>query len=185
MSWEVVSYWVEGHPGLASWVQAFGSIAAILLAIWMSGRESRYRLKIESQARADAIARGILLTDNVRRRVIQALDTWQNGLQTSGLQSAVMVSLDQSLFPLRAFENDPGVDAQVYGHIVSVRHAVEGVLNEFSQVFEVIEKPDSLFRPIDVYQAHITDAIYQLRLMAAPSPSINERLHSLLLKLTK
>jgi len=29
MSWEVVSCWIEGHPGLASWVQAIGSILAI------------------------------------------------------------------------------------------------------------------------------------------------------------
>lgn len=29
MSWEVVSCWIESHPGLASWVQAIGSILAI------------------------------------------------------------------------------------------------------------------------------------------------------------
>ncbi|MGZ9667517.1 hypothetical protein ACXX9E_15725 [Pseudomonas sp. GNP014] len=32
MSWECVSYWIEHHPGLASWVQAFGSIGAIIAA---------------------------------------------------------------------------------------------------------------------------------------------------------
>ena len=32
MSWEVVSCWIESHPGLASWVQAIGSIAAIAAA---------------------------------------------------------------------------------------------------------------------------------------------------------
>lgn len=32
MSWEVVSCWIESHPGLASWVQAVGSIAAIMAA---------------------------------------------------------------------------------------------------------------------------------------------------------
>lgn len=29
MNWEVVSCWIESHPGLASWVQAIGSILAI------------------------------------------------------------------------------------------------------------------------------------------------------------
>jgi len=33
MSWECVSYWIEHHPGLASWVQAIGSIGAILTAV--------------------------------------------------------------------------------------------------------------------------------------------------------
>ncbi|PWK42262.1 hypothetical protein [Pseudomonas sp. OV226] len=32
MSWEFVSCWIEHHPGLASWVQAFGSIGAIIAA---------------------------------------------------------------------------------------------------------------------------------------------------------
>ncbi|WP_277758002.1 hypothetical protein [Pseudomonas sp. A34-9] len=32
MSWECVSYWIEHHPGLASWVQAIGSIGAIIAA---------------------------------------------------------------------------------------------------------------------------------------------------------
>ncbi|WP_289139555.1 hypothetical protein [uncultured Pseudomonas sp.] len=29
MVWEAISCWIEGHPGLASWVQAIGSILAI------------------------------------------------------------------------------------------------------------------------------------------------------------
>jgi hypothetical protein len=33
MSWEVVSCWIESHPGLASWVQAIGAIAALVIAI--------------------------------------------------------------------------------------------------------------------------------------------------------
>lgn len=33
MSWEVVSCWIESHPGLASWVQAVGSVIALLFAV--------------------------------------------------------------------------------------------------------------------------------------------------------
>lgn len=33
MSWEVISCWIEGHPGLASWVQAVGSVIALLFAV--------------------------------------------------------------------------------------------------------------------------------------------------------
>lgn len=33
MCWEVVSCWIESHPGLASWVQAVGSITAVGIAM--------------------------------------------------------------------------------------------------------------------------------------------------------
>ena len=36
MSWDCVSYWIEHHPGLASWVQAIGSILAIVGAVAVS-----------------------------------------------------------------------------------------------------------------------------------------------------
>lgn len=39
MSWEVVSCWIESHPGLASWVQAIGAIAALGIAIWIPNRQ--------------------------------------------------------------------------------------------------------------------------------------------------
>jgi hypothetical protein len=39
MSWESVSCWIEHHPGLASWVQALGAIAALGIAIWIPNRQ--------------------------------------------------------------------------------------------------------------------------------------------------
>ena len=185
MGWESVMCWVEAHPGLASWVQAFGSIAAILVAIFLSGRESRYRMRVERQARKDAIERAYLVAENCRSRVIQALETWKNGLQTRGLQGAVMASLNQALFPLRAFETGSGADAEICGHIVSVRHAVEGVLNEFNQVFEGIERPELTLSPIHGYQAAITEAVSKLKSMSAPKPSLNDRIERMFIKLTK
>lgn len=44
MSCEVVSCLIESHPGLASWVQAIGSLLALAVAIgaaWWQGRQSR------------------------------------------------------------------------------------------------------------------------------------------------
>lgn len=48
MSWEVVSCWIEGHPGLASWIQAIFSVIAIVAAGYFPiaherRRESRER----------------------------------------------------------------------------------------------------------------------------------------------
>ncbi|QQU69314.1 hypothetical protein I6I45_04790 [Pseudomonas fluorescens] len=49
MSWEVVFCWIESHPGLASWVQAFGSIAAIIAAMWIASRQARNQVKREKK----------------------------------------------------------------------------------------------------------------------------------------
>ncbi|WP_404483480.1 hypothetical protein ABWL43_18405 [Pseudomonas sp. HT11] len=47
MSWEVVSCWIESHPGLASWVQAFGSIAALGIAIWVASSQRRAQMRAD------------------------------------------------------------------------------------------------------------------------------------------
>lgn len=49
MDWGCVSYWIEHHPGLASWVQALGSIAAIFAAIWVASSQARNQLKREKR----------------------------------------------------------------------------------------------------------------------------------------
>ena len=54
MSWECFFYWVEHHPGLASWVQAIGSIAAIVAAALIASRQSRRELL--RAERADSVA---------------------------------------------------------------------------------------------------------------------------------
>ena len=49
MSWEVVSCWIENHPGLSSWVQAVGSILAILVAVRVASSQRREQLKNEQR----------------------------------------------------------------------------------------------------------------------------------------
>jgi len=51
MSWECVSYWIEHHPGLASWLQAAGSILAILAAIRIASSQRREQIRNDSQRR--------------------------------------------------------------------------------------------------------------------------------------
>jgi hypothetical protein len=50
MSWEVVSCWIEGHPGLASWVQAIGSIAALGIAFFLASSQRRDQEKAVEEA---------------------------------------------------------------------------------------------------------------------------------------
>lgn len=49
MSWDCISYWIEHHPGLASWVQAVGSIVAIIAAIVIASAQNRHQSKIAKQ----------------------------------------------------------------------------------------------------------------------------------------
>ena len=50
MNWEAVFRWIETHPGLASWVQAVGSTAALGIAIWISSSQRRDQLKAAEKA---------------------------------------------------------------------------------------------------------------------------------------
>jgi hypothetical protein len=39
-----ILFWIEAHPGLAAWIQALGSILAVLGAYWLGGRQSKAAL---------------------------------------------------------------------------------------------------------------------------------------------
>lgn len=48
-------YWIEKHPGLASWVQAIGSIIAIGIAIWVPYWQKKQAHEQARQAEADQV----------------------------------------------------------------------------------------------------------------------------------
>ena len=55
MGSELILSWMDSHPGLASWVQAIGSVAALLVVIgvaWWQGHQSRklFRDQVNHQA---------------------------------------------------------------------------------------------------------------------------------------
>lgn len=47
MSWECIFYWIEQHPGLASWVQALGAIFSIWVA-WLIARSQAKKIERQS-----------------------------------------------------------------------------------------------------------------------------------------
>ena len=63
---DTILFWIESHPGLAAWVQALGSVGAILVAIWIGhlahGRavqmfeETRRREKDDRRRKAHSLA---------------------------------------------------------------------------------------------------------------------------------
>lgn len=70
MSWEVVSCWIEGHPGLASWLQAFGSIAALGIAIWVASSQRRAQLKADKEKSKLLLSLVVTLAGRAERAVV-------------------------------------------------------------------------------------------------------------------
>jgi len=139
MSWEVVSCWIEGHPGLASWVQAIGSIAAIMFAIFVAGRESRLRRRSEAEAKNEALVRAYTTVDDTVRRVGSAFKTADQMCLDRTSMILINSDLNQALEHLKEVISSPGVDSKIYGELFVVRTAVEDVvhsLNTFAQATE-------------------------------------------------
>ena len=83
MSWESISFWIEHHPGLASWVQAIGSLLALAVAISVARRQGRQSRKlfldqvnhVAEEARLQRIASlraTVEVAEIVARRVIES-----------------------------------------------------------------------------------------------------------------
>ena len=70
MSLEVVSCWIESHPGLASWVQAFGSIAALGIAIWIASSQRRAQLRADKEKSKLLLGLVVTLAERANRAVV-------------------------------------------------------------------------------------------------------------------
>ncbi|PAA14433.1 hypothetical protein [Pseudomonas fragi] len=128
----------------SGWVQAVGSIAAILAAVWVAGRDSRERGRSETEAKRAALWRAYATVDDTVRRVESALQAAEN----MSLDKLVMVyinrDLNQTLQHLKEVISSPGVNSKIFDEVFSVRIAVENLtvaLNAFSESM----KNDSYF----------------------------------------
>lgn len=84
MSWEVVSCWIESHPGLASWVQAIGAIASIWGAFAISNSQVKQRKELE-QKKAHAYK---LVVKSAAEYVSALGDAIDRNIQVEQLQAA-------------------------------------------------------------------------------------------------
>jgi hypothetical protein len=88
MDFTEVLGWIEKHPGLASWVQAIGAIAALGLALWIPNRQRLAERKEVEEKRKSmllvflvecewviAITQGTSATLDVRKKLIRELLT--------------------------------------------------------------------------------------------------------------
>jgi hypothetical protein len=70
MSWECVSYWIEHHPGLASWVQAAGALISIWAA-WSIARSQSKKIEKADRQRDRAKYGAVIGILNHSKSVLQ------------------------------------------------------------------------------------------------------------------
>lgn len=163
MSWECVSYWIEHHPGLASWVQAFGSIAAILVAMWLSGSERRAHKRMEERARIDAITRSLSALENALDQANIVISSMCVTTITGPLTRTLSGTLLRTLAHLQEVSSSPGVDSEIAGAIFDGRICIEGLIHELGTWFEDIDTGEP---PLDTLAKHadgIGEAIGRLK----------------------
>lgn len=155
MSWECVSYWIEHHPGLASWVQAVGSICAILAAIGIANRDSRFRRKAEREFRLGAVTRGITAVADARTRVMAGFEGVKAMGASRNLVDSIKADFEKSEQHLKEAMAIQGVDAQIYVHLYEARTAVE----EAAQVLYLV--PSETFASEQI-MSRLSDAFTSL-----------------------
>lgn len=124
MSWDVIFCWIEAHPGLSSWIQAFGSIVAIIVAIVLSGRESRYRLKTEKAARANDIRRAISVIHRAKIKLEETMHEWERSLPIRSAIQVFIGSVNEALAPVRSLEGSM-TEHDIGSLLGDARHAIE------------------------------------------------------------
>ncbi|PIF47818.1 hypothetical protein CLU80_0038 [Pseudomonas sp. 29] len=92
--------WVEGHPGLSSWVQAFGSIAALGIAIWVASSQRRAQMKADIEKSKLMLSLVKTLADRSRRAVEFGSKERINLLASLNLIRGLSHSLDKIDLPL-------------------------------------------------------------------------------------
>lgn len=131
MSWDSISFWIEHNPGLASWVQAFGSIAAILVAVWISGGERRHKFRVEKAARRDALTRAVDAVEHAESVAQQCRDSFKGRPQRADF-SRHLAFVENAIARMKDVSAGPGIDSEVHGHLheassalLDVKHRIE------------------------------------------------------------
>ncbi|MCF5547762.1 hypothetical protein [Pseudomonas salomonii] len=122
--WESFLSWVEAHPGLASWVQAFGSIIAIAVAIRLAGSERRYRSLLDKKARVEAIERSIQAGDFALKVAKNTYDFFTcNSIARSMIPRYLRV-IDQASNYVDEARTSQSVDSQISAAVMELKNAL-------------------------------------------------------------
>ncbi|MBJ2241980.1 hypothetical protein [Pseudomonas sp. MF6768] len=137
MSWEVISCWIESHPSLASWVQAVGSIAAILVAIWISSSDSRFRKRSEKYARRDAIVRCKWVLSNSGDIVEKIAKSLSDSRPSHRLIKIDIARLERLHGEIRELTFGPGMDSDIFGVVLGARLGVDRLSHKMQEILDL------------------------------------------------
>ncbi|MEW5666247.1 hypothetical protein AB1288_07915 [Pseudomonas putida] len=123
----VRSGWLPSE--VSSWVQAIGSIAAILAAIFIASHDSRVRKTAEAEEKKNAIWRAHKVVADTLRRVDSACEAASRFKLDPTLWEFISNDLNQAQQHLKEVISSPGVDSKIYGELFEAMTSVEDVAN--------------------------------------------------------
>ncbi|WP_300627036.1 hypothetical protein [Pseudomonas sp.] len=165
MSWECVSYWIEHHPGLASWVQAVFSVIAIFAAagipLWHTKRARAQRIKLQQSRLRQLIDRLITMFEELERaaddvhhahqfKSAKRVEDWrQEAMMVSGIP--VDDSVGEDLFVLMTLRTSSVIGLQVAESICIGRDFDKDyeripVVKERLEVMRTLKRVEQLYR---------------------------------------
>lgn len=110
---------------MAAWVQAVGSVAAILAAIWIANRDSRFRRNIEKEARKGALVRATTAVRDAEARVVAGFEGAARLGVSQNFLNAVKDDFKNSETHLKEAMSIQGVDSSIYVQLYEARTAIE------------------------------------------------------------
>jgi hypothetical protein len=150
---------------MASWVQAFGSIAAILIAVFIAGRDSRLRRRAERDARRGAIDRAIIAVNDAGMRLSGAIDTIDVYGARDDVLAFIETDLGQSQEHLKEILSIHGIDGSIYSQIFVTRTAVESAGHIFRVLATISDSDEYEIRKAKESLVHIMTAYDSLELL--------------------
>lgn len=135
MSWEVVSCWIESHPGLASWVQAVGSVVAIFVAIYIANGQFRKALTDRKEQEKVVIAGLISLAD----RAAYAVERMHRNVSPIKRSAEDVAYVKSSLASFVAIDLMKLLNAGALEQVLIVRANLEVALQQEALCHEIYE----------------------------------------------
>jgi len=99
----------------SGWVQAIGSIGAILVAIWISGGERRHKAIIEKAASRDALARAIDASEHAKTTAQNCVGLFSSNSVQRGEMPRHLAAVEHAANRVKEISAGPGMDSELLG----------------------------------------------------------------------
>lgn len=131
---------------VSAWVQAVGSVLAILAAILIAGHDSRVRKSLEVDAKKIALSRAYNVVEDSLRRVSSACASAERSELDLVLWEFIKHDLIQAQEHLKETASCPGVDSKVHAELFEVRTSIELAANAFNILSRSDKPRESLLK---------------------------------------